>query len=104
MTRRLTAPAFLAEPGLDDWDVQEGRAHARFLSGSFARGVALVDAIGVLADRADHHPDVDLRYGHVTVWLVSHDVGGLTDRDVELARAVSAAARDLGIPAEPPAR
>jgi 4a-hydroxytetrahydrobiopterin dehydratase len=104
MVRHLTAPLFLAEPGLGDWAVTDGRAHARFLTGSFAQGVALVDAVGELADRADHHPDVDLRYGHVVVWLVTHDVGGLTDRDVDLARAVSAAARDLGIPAEPPAR
>jgi 4a-hydroxytetrahydrobiopterin dehydratase len=62
-----------------------------------------VDAIGRLADAANHHPDVDLRYRGVTVRLVSHDVEGLSERDVELARQISAAARELDVPADPAA-
>lgn len=101
MVERLSAEAFAREPGLADWVVRDGAACARFLTGSFAVGVALVDAIGVLAERADHHPDIDLRYREVTVRLVTHEVGGLSERDVALAREVSAAARDLGVPAAP---
>ncbi len=78
-------------------------ACAHFRTGSFAKGVALVDTIGELADAANHHPDVDLRYSTVTVRLSSHDVGGLRQRDVELARQVSAAARELEVPADPSA-
>jgi len=78
-------------------------AYAHFRTGSFAAGVALVDAIGRLADAANHHPDVDLRYRGVTVRLVSHDVEGLSERDVELARQISAAARELDVPADPAA-
>lgn len=74
-----------------------GSARAHFRTGSFAAGVELVDAIGELADAADHHPDVDLRYAGVTVRLVSHDVGGLSERDVALARQISAAARELDL-------
>lgn len=97
MVERLSAEAFAREPGLADWVVRDGAACARFLTGSFAAGVALVDAIAVLAERADHHPDIDLRYRDVTVRLVTHEVGGLSERDVALAREITTAARTLGI-------
>ena len=58
-------------------------------------------AVTEIAEELDHHPDVDLRYPHVTLTTVSHDVGHLTARDRELARRVSAAARDLGVAAVP---
>lgn len=100
MVELLSEDAFAREPGLDDWVVRDGVACARFLTGSFAAGVALIDAIGVLADRANHHPDVDLRYREVAVRLVTHEADGLTARDAALARAISAAARDLGVPSD----
>jgi 4a-hydroxytetrahydrobiopterin dehydratase len=103
MTDRINARLFHDGEGIEDWRVLYGRAFAHFRTGTFARGVALVDAIGLLADAADHHPDVDLRYGSVTVTLVSHDVGGLSTRDVELARQISGAARNLDAPADPTA-
>lgn len=59
-----------------------GGACAHFRTGSFATGVALVDAIGAVADAAGHHPDVDLRYGGVTVRPITHEVDGLSERDV----------------------
>ena len=77
---------------LDDWRWLLGGLHARFATGDFATGVRLVETIGALADAADHHPDVDLRYPFVHVKLVSHDVGGVTMRDVRLAREISQAA------------
>jgi 4a-hydroxytetrahydrobiopterin dehydratase len=49
----------------------------------------------------DHHPDIDLRFTHVNIRLTSHDVGGKTRRDVDLARRISAVARDLGIESAP---
>jgi 4a-hydroxytetrahydrobiopterin dehydratase len=103
MTDRINSRLFHESEGIEDWRVLYGRAHAYFRTGSFARGVALVDAIGVLADAADHHPDVDLRYAGVTVRLVSHDIDGLSTRDVNLARQISAAAHELDVPADPSA-
>lgn len=100
MDGRITAAQFHAAEGVQDWRVVTGGACARFRTGSFAVGVELVDAIGALAEALDHHPDVDLRYGHVTVRLLSHDVGGLSGRDVTLARQVSAAARELDLRAD----
>ena len=52
--------------------------------------------IAAAADEADHHPDIDLRYNWVGLRLVSHDVGGLTERDIELAGEISRIADDLG--------
>ena len=64
---------------------------ATFACGSYARAGAFVARIAVLADAQDHHPDVDLRYpGSVHVVTSSHDVNAITERDVALARAISA--------------
>jgi 4a-hydroxytetrahydrobiopterin dehydratase len=102
MGDRITPEQFHAVPGTADWRATATGASARFRTGSFTAGVELVDAIGELAGTADHHPDVDLRYAEVTVRLTSHDVGGLSERDAALARSISAAARELDVPAEDP--
>ena len=83
-----------------DWRVVRDAASTHFRTGSFAAGVALVDAIGTLADAANHHPDVDLRYHGVTVRLKTHSAGGLTERDVALAGQITDAARELGVPVD----
>lgn len=56
--------------------------------------------IGAEAERANHHPDVDLRYAHLDIALRSHDVGAITTRDVRLARAISAIAARRGLAAD----
>lgn len=93
----------IATLGLADWRTLQSRLHARFRTGDFATGLRLVDAIGAAADEANHHPDVDLRYTHVQVALFSHDVGAKTQRDVDLARRISAIAAELGVSSEPAA-
>jgi 4a-hydroxytetrahydrobiopterin dehydratase len=103
MTERITARQFHAATGVEDWRVLFSGACAHFRTGSFAAGAALVDAIGRLADAANHHPDVDLRDEGVSVCLRTHSLGGLSERDVTLARQISAAARELDLPADPTA-
>jgi 4a-hydroxytetrahydrobiopterin dehydratase len=103
MTERITPRQFHEAAGVDDWRVLFEGACAYFGTRSFAAGVALVDAICKLADAANHHPDVDLRYAGVTVRLITHSVGGLSERDVQLAQQISAAASELGVPADPAA-
>ncbi|GAA4726154.1 4a-hydroxytetrahydrobiopterin dehydratase [Promicromonospora umidemergens] len=100
MTDAITAAEFTADAGTGDWRVVRRSALARFATGSFTRGVRLVNRIGALAEAANHHPDVDLRYGAVTVRTWSHDVGGLSARDVALARDISMAARELDVAAD----
>jgi pterin-4a-carbinolamine dehydratase len=102
-----TAPIGLREfheaAGVEDWRVLGEGACAYFRTGSFAAGAHLVQAIGELGGLDDHHPDVDLRHEGVTVRLltVTDDYYGISERDVELARQISAVARELGVPADP---
>jgi 4a-hydroxytetrahydrobiopterin dehydratase len=93
---RLTASQ-VREAGLDDWRQILGRIKARFRTGDFATGLALVNRIGEAAEAAGHHPDVVLTYGDVIVTLVSHDVGGITGRDLDLARQISRHAEEAGV-------
>lgn len=85
------------------WRVVLGHLQATFRTGSFVRGAELVAEVTRLAEAAGHHPDVVLRYPAVTLTLVSHDVGRLTERDVVLARAISAIADAQGLEADPAA-
>jgi 4a-hydroxytetrahydrobiopterin dehydratase len=86
---------------LPDWRFFLKRLHARFSTGSFTAGLELVTRITEAAEAAGHHPDVVLTYPMVELTLVSHDVGAVTSRDVDLARQVSAIAAELGVEAAP---
>jgi 4a-hydroxytetrahydrobiopterin dehydratase len=101
MVQRISSRQFHATAGVDEWRVVFGGAKAHFSTGSFARGVEFVSAIGRLADAANHHPDIDLRYAGVTVKLVTHEIHDLSERDAALAARISAAARELGIRSDP---
>ncbi|QCX27275.1 4a-hydroxytetrahydrobiopterin dehydratase [Nocardioides jishulii] len=90
----------VAEAGLADWRFLQGALHTRFLTGDFATGLDLVNRIGAMAEEMDHHPDLDLRYGNLGVRLLSHDAGGVTGRDVRLARRISHAAAELAVLAD----
>jgi 4a-hydroxytetrahydrobiopterin dehydratase len=105
MIERISPRQFHEAPGVEDWRVLGEGACSYFRTGSFAAGARLVHAIGELAGVEEHHPDVDLRYGGVTVRLITitHDYYGLSERDVDLARQISAAARELDVPADPSA-
>jgi 4a-hydroxytetrahydrobiopterin dehydratase len=97
--RRLTAQEVERE-GLSDWRILFRTLHARFETGSFATGLELVNQIGAAAEERNHHPDIDLTYPRVDVRLTSHDTGGVTSRDVELARTISQYAAELGATAD----
>ena len=90
--------AEIAESGLSDWRKVLDRLIVRFETGDFNTGAALVARIAEVADEANHHPDVDLRYPHLTVSLKSHDVDAITARDVRLARRISELAAEAGVP------
>ena len=90
-----------AEEGLDDWRFFLMRLHGRFRTGSFVKGLEFVTRITEAAEEANHHPDVVLTYPQVDVDLSSHDAGGVTSRDLDLARRISAIAAELGVEAAP---
>jgi 4a-hydroxytetrahydrobiopterin dehydratase len=58
----------------------------------FADGIRFVQQIAELADAMNHHPDIDIRYTDVSFSLSSHDAGGITQRDLDLAKEIEQAA------------
>jgi len=60
--------------------------------GRFADGIRFVTQIAELADSMDHHPDIDVRYTNVTFTLSTHDAGGITQSDLDLAKGIEHAA------------
>jgi 4a-hydroxytetrahydrobiopterin dehydratase len=59
-----------------------------FDCGSFADAIAFVVQVGFLAERADHHPDIDVRWKNVRIALTTHSANGLTNRDLDLATEI----------------
>lgn len=85
---------------LEDWRIEEGELRAGFATGDFATGLRLVNLIGAAAEEADHHPDVLLTFPRIGVGLISHDVEGVTRRDVDMARRISGMAAQEGVEVE----
>jgi 4a-hydroxytetrahydrobiopterin dehydratase len=102
VVRDLTPRQFQEAQGVADWRVVSGGALAYYRTGSFAAGAMLVVAIAELPGLSEHRPDVDLRPDGVSVRL-NDDWMGLTEGDVEMARRISEAARQLSLTADPTA-
>ncbi len=97
----LTPDTFHADPELGDWRLRPDGVHADFTCGDFAHALVFVNAVGVLAEGAGHHPDIDIRYADVHLRLFTHEADAVTTRDVDLARRISATAREHGVGARP---
>lgn len=87
----------VAEQAPDGWAQIMGSLRARYRTGDFATGLRLANLIGESAERWDHHPDINLTYRDIVVTLVSHDVGGITSRDLRMARLSAEHAAALGV-------
>jgi 4a-hydroxytetrahydrobiopterin dehydratase len=103
MTETITPQQFHEAEGVEDWRVVGDGACTFFRIGSFGEGARLVQAISELSGLDAHQPDVDLRRDGVTVRLVTvtDDHYGMSMRDVELARRISAVARELRLSGDP---
>jgi 4a-hydroxytetrahydrobiopterin dehydratase len=104
-TRRITPSDFEASEGVEDWRVLGDGACIHVRTGSFAESASLVQAIGKIPGLEGHPPAVDVREGGVTLRLISvaDDYMGMTERDLNVARQISAVVRDLGLSADPSA-
>ena len=105
MTDPITLSQFQEAEGVEDWRLTSEGATAFFRTRSFAESARFVQAISELQEVEDHRPGVDVRHDGVTVHMITYtdDYFGPSQRDVELARQVSAAARALGLTADPSA-
>jgi len=79
--------ALAALPG---WTVLDGTLVKQFPLPSFPAAVGFVNTLASLAEEANHHPDLDIRYDKVRVALVTHSEGGLTAKDLQMAQRVEA--------------
>lgn len=85
--------ALAALPG---WRVEDGKLHKAYRFPDFGSAIAFMVRVAFHAERLDHHPNWSNVYDRVDVVLWTHDVGGLTDRDIALATAMQTAAAGHG--------
>ncbi|WP_423605902.1 4a-hydroxytetrahydrobiopterin dehydratase [Sphingomonas sp. MS122] len=78
--------------GLPEWDYQEGRdaITRRFTFDDFSQAFAFMTQVALLAEKADHHPEWSNVWNRVDILLTTHDAGGLSGRDIDMARAIDA--------------
>ncbi len=76
--------------GLEGWGWADGAITKSFSCGNFVGSVELVNRITPVAEAADHHPDLDIRWNTVTVRLATHSQGGITEADFAVARQIEA--------------
>ena len=72
------------------WERRGQEIRRTWAFSDFGGSMTFVNRVAALAEAADHHPDIDIRYSKVTLALSSHDAGGLTARDFALAEAIGA--------------
>ncbi len=103
MNDQISPKEFLASEGAAEWRVLGDGGTAYFPTGSFAAGARLVQAISELPGVEEQKPDIDVRHDGVTVRMVSfvEGYGGMTRGHADLAREISAAARAVGLSADP---
>jgi 4a-hydroxytetrahydrobiopterin dehydratase len=105
MADHISWRQFRESEGVEDWRNLSDGACALFRIGSFAGAIRFVAAIGELPGVEDHRPAIDIRHDAVTVQLVTVTAtyDGMSERDVDLARHISASAHALGLVADPSA-
>ena len=71
-----------------EWKIESGELTSTYTFKDFLRALAFVNSVGQIAEKGGHHPDIDIRYNKVRLALISHDAGGLTERDFDLAAGI----------------
>ena len=74
------------------WSLRQNSLYKEFVFSDFAAAFGFMTSVAVLAENANHHPDWSNRYNKVSVTLTTHEAGGLTQRDFDLALAMEDAA------------
>jgi 4a-hydroxytetrahydrobiopterin dehydratase len=82
---------------LPDWKLANGMLEKTYEHPTFPEAIVFVNVVAHLAELANHHPDVDIRYSKITLRLVTHDSGGITAKDVDLAKRVEEARARAGM-------
>jgi len=86
LTPEQVSSELASTPG---WEVSDGQLTRTVTGKDFRDSLLFVNAVGFLAERANHHPDIQIAWNKVTLSLVTHSAGGLTVNDFALARQIS---------------
>ena len=81
---------------LDGWEVRDGKLHRKFTFEDFTTAFGFMTSVALAAEKMDHHPEWFNVYSNLTVDLATHDAGGITDLDFELARKMDRLKKDAG--------
>ena len=73
---------------LPGWSVDGDAIRRTYQFANFIEAMAFVTKVAILSEKANHHPDIDIRWNRVSLLLTTHDAGGLTDKDADLASAI----------------
>ncbi len=73
---------------LPEWELEKKHIERTFEFDEFTQAIDFVNSVSEIAEEEEHHPDMDIRYTKVRVQLSTHSVGGLTDRDFEVAEKI----------------
>lgn len=87
LTSDQIGAALATTPG---WKRQNESIGRTFEHKDFPAAMAFVNKVAAVAESANHHPDIDIRWNKVTLTLSTHSEGGLTQKDIDLARQISA--------------
>jgi 4a-hydroxytetrahydrobiopterin dehydratase len=75
---------------LDGWEQKDNQISKKFTNKDFVGSLGFITRVAVLAEKADHHPDILIEYKKVTLTLSTHSEGGLTEKDFKLAYEIEA--------------
>ena len=74
--------------GLNGWKTENDNLKKRFEFKNFAESLKFVNRVGAISDERDHHPDIAFGWGYAEFFITTHDTGGLTQNDFDLAAAI----------------
>lgn len=81
---------------LPGWSVTNGMIGKTYKHATFPEAIVFVNAVAHLAELLNHHPDIDIRYSNISIALVTHDAGGITQKDLTLAKQIEAIRKKVG--------
>lgn len=71
---------------LDGWSIQDGKLHRQYKFGTFVEAFGFMTSVALVAESMNHHPEWFNVYNRVTIDLTTHDSGGITQKDIDLAK------------------
>ena len=74
---------------LEGWERKGNEIQKKFIHKDFVRAMGFVQSVALLAEKANHHPDIDIRWNTITLTLSTHSAGGLTEKDMALAKEIN---------------